>query len=87
MTETLFPRKAVAARWRQGLFGPYSDEFAAAHTQQRFSTDTVRRPLCRADRFGDWLSAQGLSLRDARQTRVARYLVQGGRCASSGRPA
>jgi hypothetical protein len=52
------------------------DEFAAELTQQRFSTDTVRRSLCAADRFGAWLSAQGLYLRDARQTTVDRYLVQ-----------
>lgn len=86
MIETLFPRKTVAARLRQGLFGPYLDGFAADLIQQRFSTDTVRRSLYAADRFGDWLSAQGLSLRDAQQITVDRYLVQVGRCPSGGRP-
>jgi predicted nucleic acid-binding protein len=42
--------------------------------------------LYAAGRFCDWLSAQGLSLGDARQTTVARYLDQLGRCPSGERP-
>ncbi len=83
--ETLFPRVAVAARLRQGLFGPYLNDLAADLTQRRYSTNTIRRSLCAADRFGDWLSAQGLSLGDA-QTAIARYLDERGRGSSGKRP-
>jgi site-specific recombinase XerD len=85
MIETLFPRRDVAERLRQGLFGPYMDELGAYLTQQRFSTDTIRRSLSAAGRFCDWLSAQGLSLGDAQQATVARYLSELGRTRSGGR--
>jgi site-specific recombinase XerD len=76
MIERYFPQTSVLIRLRSGPIGPYLPRFVSALEQRRLSQNTICRYIRGADRLGRWLNDQGVSLIEANQNHIKRYVLQ-----------
>ena len=76
MIERYFPQTNVLIRLRCGPIGPYLPRFVSALEQRRLSQNTICRYIRGADRLCRWLNDQGVSLIEANQNQIKRYVLQ-----------
>ena len=73
MLEHTFVRPGVIARLRQSLLGPYMDAFAAALHQEGYAPYNIQRFLCAAEKYAQWVHAQGYTLSEIDGDLVHQY--------------
>ncbi|MEN8130644.1 MAG: site-specific integrase [Pseudomonadota bacterium] len=74
MIEKVFSRPRVIARLEQGPLGSYVQELAATLLSQGYARSMIKLCINTADKFGCWLHRQGLTVGDADDDTVERYL-------------
>lgn len=79
MIETLFVRPQVCARLNNGPLGPYLATLTKDLQTLGYSIDGIRRHLRHGDAFTRWLAQQGLSMANANEATVGRYVASLGR--------
>jgi site-specific recombinase XerD len=73
MLEHTFVRPGVIARLRQGPLGPYVDAFAASLHQEGYAPYNIQRFLCAAEKYAQWVHAQGYTLSEIDGDLVHQY--------------
>ena len=74
MIERYFQRADVLIRLQSGPIGPYLPRFVSALEQRRFSRDSIRHYIRRADALCRWLDDQGIALVEANQKHIQAYV-------------
>src|SRR6266705_3291495 len=73
MLEHTFVRPGVIARLRQSPLGPYVDAFAASLHQEGYAPYNIQRFLCAAEKYAQWVHAQGYTLSEIDGDLVHQY--------------
>lgn len=73
MLEHTFVRPGVIARLRQSPLGPYMDAFAASLHQEGYAPYNIQRFLCAAEKYTQWVYAQGYTLGEIDVDLIHRY--------------
>ena len=73
MLEHTFVRPGVIARLRQSPLGRYMDAFAASLHQEGYAPYNIQRFLCAAEKYTQWVYAQGYTLGEIDADLVHRY--------------
>ena len=74
MIEKFFTQTKTLGRLRSGVLGPYLSEFATALERDAYSVASIRRHPRAADRFGNWLLKQGITVPEVNPATVERYI-------------
>jgi integrase/recombinase XerD len=62
MLDQIFVRPGVVARLRRSPLGPHLDPFATALHRTGYTTSSIQRFLCAAEKFAQWLHGHGYSV-------------------------
>src|ERR1035437_7840810 len=74
LIESLFKQRSTLDRLQSGPLAQYLPSIADALHQEQYPPETIRRYVRVADGLGRWLGKHGLSLAEADETILARYL-------------
>lgn len=85
MIETFFFRSQVCARLKSGPLGPYLPTLTTDLQALGYSIDGIRRHVRYGDAFTRWLAQKGLSVADANEATVRRYVTSLGRNSDASR--
>lgn len=85
MLTTFFVRPQLCARLERGPLGPYLAILTTELQALGYSIDGIRRHVRYGDAFTRWLTQQGLSVADANEATVGRYVASLGRNSDASR--